>query len=777
MRKILWIGVVLCLTGIVPQQGAHAQDQQPAAPQTAQAVENQELKVAAIEVSGNKMVSLAKITSKVKTRVNSAYNPNIVSDDVKRLYALGFFERVWVEEEKTEEGIKVIFKVIEKSLLKETIFKGNRRIHRRILEKEAELKKGMMLDERAAKAAADKIKELYVKRGYPQVEVTTALAKDEQTNEAVLTITIIERERERISAVDIRGNRFFSKRRLIKLLKTKKKWLFFSGVLKEEVLKDDVKRLEDFYKVNGFEDVTVIYRYSFDRKHMIRVLFTVTEGKRYFTGTVSLEGYANIKENAIRKVLTMTAGKVFSNKQLKEDMANIQTVYFDKGYIFVQVSPRTVLNTATSKVDVTYAIKENDLAYVNLIDIRGNQRTQDKVIRRELKLKPGERFDGEKLKKSKERLERLGFFDEIRFDTEQSAKPNWENLIVDVKEAKTGTFSFGGGYSSVDQFVGFVELRQRNFDYKNFPSFVGGGQDVSIQLSMGSITKDYEVSFTNPWIFDRPVSFGFDGYKREHQRETDVGYGYDETITGGDIRLGRDFNDQLKGTVAYRVEQVNIANVDSAATDDLKAEEGKATINSLELGASYDTRDNVFFPLKGLYMTASDKMAGLGGDKNFIQFSFRESVYFPCIRKSVLEFRLREGLSYPYGNTDKMPIYERFFSGGAYTIRGYHERKIGPIDSVTNDPLGGESMLVANLEYTYPLVDFLKVAAFFDSGNVWEKSSDFLSGGFKSSLGLGLRVKTPFGPINLDYGIPLNKEPGETDIGSGKFHFSVSRGF
>jgi len=759
-----------------PEAGPVSADA-PATATVSSAEQASNMAIIAIEVEGNKTVSLAKITTKIKTRVSSPYNPNVLSDDIKRLYSLGFFERVWVEEEKTPAGVKVIFKVAEKPLLKELIFEGNKRVHSRVLEKESELKKGSFVDDREIKNATEKIKELYVKRGYPLIEIKTQKEIDPKTNEIVLRILVTESTQYKIEAVDFKGNTFFTKSKLMKVVKTRKKWLFFSGVLKEETLKDDLKRLEDVYKVNGYEDVTVKYDYAMEANSAIKVVFTIVEGKRYYTGKITVEGFQNVTESDIRKVLKMTEGKVFSNTLLKDDVVSVQSLYFNKGYIFIQVVPVSTINKVSDRVDVHYKIKENDLAYINMIEVRGNQRTQDKVVRRELKIKPGEQFDGEKLRKSKERLEHLGYFEEIRFDTEHSSKPNWENLVVDVKESKTGTFSFGGGYSSVDQFVGFVELRQRNFDYKSFPNFVGAGQDISLNASMGSITQNFELSFTNPWIFDRPIAFGFDGYLREHDRETDVGYGYDEKVVGGDIRFGKSFNDHVKGSIGFRHDSVRISNISDDATSDLKDEEGTNDINSVELGAVYDTRDNPIFPLRGLYLTGENKVAGIGGDKDFLQFIFRESVYFPMLRKSVLEFKLRQGISSPYGNTEKIPIYERFFAGGAYTIRGYHERKIGPIDAVTKDPLGGESMFIANLEYTYPLVDFLKVAAFFDSGNVWEKNSDFCSGGFKSGVGFGLRVKTPFGPISLDYGIPLNKEPGETEVGAGRFHFSVSRGF
>ena len=326
--------------------------------------------------------------------------------------------------------------------------------------------------------------------------------------------------------------------------------------------------------------------------------------------------------------------------------------------------------------------------------------------------------------------------------------------------------------------MGFVEVSQKNFDYKNFSTFSGAGQDLSLYASLGQLTSYYELSFTNPWIFDRPYSFGFDAYKKGHKQNEDVGYGYSEDVVGGDLRLGKEFNDVLRGQIAYRLDNVKITDIIDNATADLKDEAGTNTLSSGEASLSYDTRDNVFSPLRGVFFTNDFQLTGgpFGGTKNFIKYSTRFSYFYPLINKSVIELRLRGGWADPFSDTNKVPIYERFFAGGANTIRGYEERKVGPVDPATNDPLGGESMFVANIEYTYPLMEFLKVATFFDSGEVWEKNSDFFSTDLKKSIGLGIRVKTPIGPVSVDYGWPLDLLPGQ-QTKEGRFHFNVSRGF
>ncbi|MCX5707090.1 MAG: outer membrane protein assembly factor, partial [Candidatus Omnitrophica bacterium] len=321
----------------------------------------------------------------------------------------------------------------------------------------------------------------------------------------------------------------------------------------------------------------------------------------------------------------------------------------------------------------------------------------------------------------------------------------------------------------------------------NWPYFTGGGQNLKLRASLGTVTNGFELSFTEPWLFDYPISFGFDAYRRTHERDTDVGYGYDEKVTGGDIRLGKELSEYVKGDLTYRLDSIDISNPSDNASTDLTQEVGTNLISCLTPTLTFDNRDNVFDPHKGNLLSASFDFAGgpLGGDKNYWKFFGRASHFIPLPRNSTLEARGRIGLGEPYSNSGSIPIYERFFAGGAYTIRGYKERQIGPIDPISKDPLGGNSMLIGNLEYIYPLFDFLKIAFFYDVGNVWSKLGDLCSskdtdtntGSFKSSFGLGFRIKTPLGPIMLDYGIPMDKAPGEDSKGSGRFHFSVSHGF
>lgn len=758
--------------------------------------------VTALEVKGNKAISTNTIISKMKTRVGSPYQENVTSDDLKRLYLLNFFSDIKIDTESYNEGIKVIVTVTERPMIEKISFSGIQRITMKDEKLKLQLKsrEGQYLDYPTLTEDVGVIKKMYEKMGFNAAQIDYKIVTNAETDKVNVNFNVVEGSRVRIKDIITEGNKAFTQGRILKLLKTKRAWFFNAGVLKEDVLKEDVQRVKAFYSNNGYIDVVVNSEVKSDpqKPYLLYVYIKIIEGNKYLVGNVVIQGNKDVPEKEILMRLTeCVPGKVFSDDAMKQDVANIQGLYFDKGYISAQVQNTTSLNKETYRVDILYNIIENQVTFVDKIKIRGNIKTRDMVIRRELRIHPGDKFDGEKLRRSKERLQNLGFFENVSYDTEeaQAQAPDQKNLIVDVKESKTGSFSFGGGYSTVDSLVGFLEVEQKNFDWRNWPYFTGAGQNLKLRASIGSITSGYELSFTEPWLFDYPVSFGFDAYRRTHKKDTDVGYGYDEKITGGDIRLGKELTEYLRTDLEYRLDAINITNIDARDTY-LQQDSGDTTISSLTSSLTFNNRDNAFEPRKGNLISGSVEVAGgpLLGSRNYWKFFSRASHYFPMPRNASLEIRGRIGLADKYGDSDPIPVYERFFAGGAYSIRGYEERSVGPVDNSGN-PVGGSSMLVGNIEYLYPIFSFLKIAAFCDVGNVWEKIGDIgssknfsysdstgnveiaNSGGFKTGVGLGFRIKTPVGPVMLDYGIPMNKASGKTSKGNGRFHFSVSNSF
>ncbi len=775
-RFIMQKSLIAIAIGLVVLSSSFVHAQQPDANPV---VSSEKKMVTAIEVTGNKTISLATILAKIKTRVNEEYIQNVVSDDLKRLYNTGFFSDVRVDRQDHNNGFKVVFNVEEKPVVEEITFSKLRYYKPAYLLKKMQTKKGKFLDRKALKDDEKVIKDLYEKKGLTLATVRLEEEADKLNDKVKLHFVIDEGVRVKVRQIKFFGNEQFSRKRLMRVIKSRPDGIFTSGYLKEQVLEEDIARIKGFYEKEGFIDVKVRQEFEDYKKGKIFVKIFIEEGKQYFVDSVTIKGNDIIsKEDILKAMKYIKEGNVFSRDKLSLDLAEIRTVYFDQGYIFAQLRESTALNPETGRVGVQVEVVEGELAFINKIKIQGNTRTRDIVVRRELKLFPGDRFDGSKLRRSKERLTDLGYFSDITYDIEDTDVPERKNLIVQVEEAKTGSFNFGGGYSTVDNLVGFFEVEQKNFDFTNWPTFTGGGQDISFRAESGSSRNNFQLSFTEPWIMDYPISGGFDLYLAERDRESDTGYSYDERRKGINLRLGKQIAEYVYGNTNYRLENADISNVDPAASNDLKAEAGENTVSSMGFTLTRDIRDSTLNPTKGYMVSSTLDVAGgpFGFDKDFYRLSGRGSYHVPLKYDSVLEFRLRAGMVTEYGSSDSVPIFERFFAGGARSIRGYDERKVGPLDSLTDDPIGGESLLVGNVEWTIPLVEFLKFAVFYDVGNVWAQIDDFGNGGYKSGTGVGFRLKTPIGPVNLDYGYPLDDEPGE-ESRSGKFYFSVSRGF
>lgn len=738
--------------------------------------------VKSIDIVGNKSIGIAQVLAKIKTRVGQTYQENVVSDDLKRLYNTGHFVDVQIDHEDYQGGYKIIIRLKEKPIIDEVTFSKIRYYNKKFLESKIKTRKDKFLDNKTVKDDVNTIEELYKKKGLTQVKVDVESFLDDTTNKASIHFIIREGFRMKIKRINVYGNTAYQDKKIIKAMKSRPSWLFNSGYLKEDELEEDMVRVHSFYEQNGYIDAKASYKVDPLYKGLVNVDVTVDEGKRYYVGDVAVSGNSVLSEFEIKnQIKKIREGNVFSREKLDEDINNVRDAYFDRGYISSAVEESTSFNSDTGKVDVKLDIKEGVLAYINRIKIQGNTHTRDIVIRRELRMYPGDQFEGAKLRKSKERLRNLGYFEDVGYDIEDTDQANQKDLVVQVKEAKTGSFSFGGGYSTVDKLVGFIELEQKNFDFANWPSFTGGGQDLRLRAEIGSTQKNLNLSFTEPWMFDYPISAGFDAYLTDTQKDNSNGYAYDERRYGGNLRLGKSFNDNFSLGSYYRLEQIKISNMDSNVSAALAAEQGENVVSSVGVSSTNDYRDSPISPTKGFVWTNNADLAGglLGGDKDFYRLQTGASYFVPFKfdeLTTVLEIKAKTGIVKAYGNSNAVPIFERYFAGGSQSIRGYNERKVGPVDANTEDPIGGEALVLGSIEYTVPIIEILKAAVFFDTGNVWSSADDYGSGGIKSGTGIGLRIKTPIGPINLDYGFPLNKEVGE-DKKSGKFYFSVSRGF
>ena len=736
-----------------------------------------------MDVSGLKTIAKETILAKVQTKAGGPYQDAVISEDLRRIFALGYFTDVKADVERLADGLKLIFVVKEKPTIASVDVQGFRFLRKPKLLELVGIGAGTLYDPRAVKEGIDQIKAEYARKGFAECEVLSQVKVDDATNTAVLYLLVDEGPRMRISGILVEGNQAFSDRRIRKLLKTKRRRWFGAGVYDEQVLEEDLERVRAFYHKHGYQDVEVSHELAREASGRgLYVHLRLTEGLQHRVGSVALAGISLFPEREIRRVVTLKPGAVYSTESLQEDLRLIKQYYGDRGYIHAEVTPDPQLDQATKRVNLTYHVVERELVSINRIAIRGNLRTRDLVVRRDLRVYPGDRFDGAKIRKSVERLYNLGYFEEVNIETEPTEDPSKEDLVVKVKEAKTGSFSFGGGFSSVDRLVGLIELEQRNFDWRNFPTFTGAGQDLSLRVEGGTVRRYFDISFTEPWIFGQPLSFGFDLFNRTRLRSRNLGLAYEEERRGGGVRFGKEFADLVHVLLTYQFFRTKISDVVSEASADLRAEQGTNDISEGGLSVALDTRDNRFDPTKGSYAFVSSDLAGgiLAGDKDFFRAQGGASHYWSHGDRFVLETRIRAGLIDAYGDSNEVPIFERFFGGGAGTIRGYQERNVGPRDTSSSDPIGGEAMLIGSVEEVMTIVkdergrSILKGSAFYDAGDVWRRVSDF-GESLKSGFGVGARVTTPIGPLRLDVGFPLDDVAGEKR--KPRFHFNISRGF
>lgn len=735
-----------------------------------------EAKIVAVEVSGNRIISTHTILSKIKSQKGSNLGQKTVNEDIKRLYGTGFFEDIQLNIEEVPGGYKIIVLVKEKPIVRQIIFEGQSVFNEERLRKTLNVIEGQILDRQTIKQGVEDIRKLYSGKGFRFIEIKTEVNVDESSKEVSIIIRILEGKKYRIKEIDFEGVKSFSEKRIRKLMKTKKKKLFSSGVFKEASFQKDLDRIRFFYQKEGFLDAKVAPRFEYDReKNRIFITIIVEEGKHYITGEVNFSGNAIYPDSEIWEQLEMLPGLTYSQFYISQDIERIRTFYFENGYIDARIVPNIKLNRDTGKVDVTYEIGEGDLYFVEKVAIRGNTKTKDIVIRRELRIRPGEKFDGEKIKKSKQRLENLGYFEEVTYDMEPSrAGSNRKDLIFRVKEKRTGELSFGGGVSSIDKFIGFAEISQKNFDLLNWPRFTGGGQSLSIRAQMGTIHQDFRLSFVEPYIFNKPVSFGLDIFNTK-QDNTNVDF--DESRLGFSTTFSRLFHDVLRVGGGYTLERVKLSDIATDAPATVRNFDGSNWLSRVRAFTTHDTRDSVFNPHKGHLINFSSELVGsfLGGNQDYYIFRSGFSQYFSFFEKQVLEIGMRLATSQEFGDSNEVPVFDRFYAGGLGTVRGFNYRRVGPIEN--GSAIGGQTMAIVNFDYTFPIpyLDAFRGVVFMDLGHVNRDSYRLDFGKFSASIGPGIKVKTPIGPLAFYYGFPIANK--DTKDSNGRFEFSLSRSF
>jgi outer membrane protein insertion porin family len=716
-----------------------------------------------IAVEGNRRIQGPAILNRVQTKIGDPLAPAALRDDVRSIFALGFFDDVQVRTEEFEGGVRVIFVVAERPLLREVSYEGNSEVKTEDLREKAAIRVGVLYNPVEIQKAEEAIRLKYEDEGFFGVQITP---RTERTPEGDLRVVfrIEEGPKLHIDRIIVEGNKALTAGQIKDAMQTKERvyWIFPFSTVQRKVFDDDVDRIIQLYADHGFvqarvESTEIVPDLA---RKKVTLHVRVVEGPQFRTGTITITGNEILSTEEIRKLVTLQEGAVFNRGALRNSTRAIIDRYSDLGRARADVDTRTQYDTENLKVDVTIPIVEGGPVYVERINISGNTKSSEKVLRRELRVAEGELFTYQKLVRSRQRLFNLGFFDEVTVNTEQGSTPDKIVVNIDVKEKATGVFSIGAGYSSLDSLFATLDVSQRNL--------FGRGQEVFLRIRLGSQSRLGLIGFTEPYLFDIPLRAGFDIYDREREYDD-----FTEERLGGDLRASYPLTEYWTLSGLYRLENVTISNISATASPDLKSQEGTTLNSVVETVLTRDTRDNIFEPNRGSRNEVSFAFAGLGGDTQYYKIVGESAWYVPLpVFNLVWGVRGLAGVVQGWGG-EEVPIFERFFLGGATTLRGQRTRTVAPKDA-QGDVIGGTSEILFNTELLIPIFPRFRLALFFDAGNAYGFGTDFDPTDLRYAAGAGVRFFSPLGPMRLDLGYNLNKQPGEKSF---QVNFTVGSPF
>jgi outer membrane protein insertion porin family len=736
-----------------------------------------------VQFAGASTVSEDRILANMRTRVGQPYSDPVVEDDIRSLYGSGVVSNVRIFGEPQSDGVRVIVLVQGKSLLTEIEVKGAKEISEKRVRKEIGSKLGSPVSEGTLESDRQKILTVYQDKGFGSAKVTFKVAANEKTGASKVTFTIDEGEKALVKTLRFEGNTSQKASKLQDVVKTKKaglgSFLTKSGRLNNEQLEDDAKALREFYQNQGFIDVRINVDQQEVKGGGIAVTFQINEGKRYEVGNISFHGAKLFSESEIQAVTKVRAGNVYSPAAIRADIKQIQDLYGSKGYADFQSGARTK-PAGGNRVDLEFNFDEGRISKVNRVNISGNTKTKDKVVRRELALAPGEIFNTKKMDASRERLNNLNYFSKVEVYPSETGRDGVRDLNVLLEEKRTGQLNFGAGFSSNDNLLGFAEVSQSNFDIGNWNNFTGGGQKFRTRVQYGVLRKDISVSLTEPFLFDRKLSYTQELFYRSASFVSDA---YSEQRFGFDSSLQWPTSEFSRTRAGYRLENIGVDITDSTINvPDLRNLKAAGDLIKSQVYGSwiYDSRDSLFLSRKGHRIEVGGSVSGgpLGGDIDVYTLNTQATKYFnlPWDTILTLDGELAVADSYSGGETyGGVPLYDRLFLGGVNNLRGFRFRHATPFFTGTNEPSGGRSLSRATAELTVPVMEKVRAAVFYDIGAISRSSFNF-GGTVASDAGFGLRLELPIGPVRIDYAIPQEK-PNAQSSSSGRFNFNMGYQF
>jgi len=737
------------------------------------------------------------VKAHTRMRVGHDLSSAAISRDIKLLLGTGQFSDVKASVEEMDDGAKLIFTVKPKwRLANKPRIKGVTKYRIRKVRRWLELEEGDLIDDQVVGVAVRKVLKEYREDLYSDATAKWTLDPlDKKVGTVKLSINFDEGPIIYIKNIEVVGNISISTGELRDALKRPSpfnplRW-FKKKRYEHYQLADIEAGVRRVYMDHGFLDVRIDAALAEKKEDQQDVaIVSVDEGDLYHIDDVKFEGISIYPENELRSIISLSSGQVASISLIKDTARRLQAYYGDRGYLNAGARPLITPNKDDPTVNVKFIIREGELVSIRNIIVRGNTRTKDKVVRRELIVYPGDVYNQSRVKRSERRVNNLGFFETVRVTPQKTGSDDEQDLVFDVAEKRTGQFMLGAGFSSVDNLMGFVELSQGNFDLLGWPNFTGGGQKLRLRAQVGSERQDYDISFTEPWFLDRRLSLGFNIYSRDRSYDD-----YDETLTGASVSLGKALFGPNRITFRYSLEGSEISGISDTNTyyeidsydyetdigTPYRFEDEEDRIKStLSIGIRHDTRNNPFVPTRGNKIRLFYSLSGgpLGFDTDLYNLGMKSTSYIPLWFGHVLNIRSKFEFIEPFDDTGEVPLADKLFLGGGRTLRGFDYRDVGPkvvrrrdgTAGISDDPsenyarsFGGQSLFMVNVEYIVPIVKGVRFATFYDTGNVWSDAYTLDMGDLASSAGFGVRFDMPGFPIRIDRAFVIDYDDEYTE--------------
>ncbi len=763
-----------------------------------------------IAIGGNERVDTESIRIRLSSQPGQPLNLETVDADIRSIYEMGFFKNIEARLDEHDGQQVLTYWVWERPLIRQVRVEGHKKVSQEEILTALKIHPRTILNPVRIRSGILEVQTLYEEKGYLDTDISYR-TESTVNGETIVSFTIAENTKTSVVDIIFEGNQVFSDKLLAGFMQTRKKnWLsrFLPfGVLSNEALKTDVERLTAWYYDNGYINVRIDEPEVTHREDGLLVTIRLEEGPKYKVGEVRVVGDVVGGEAAAKQVLTLRSKRTFKASVLRDDVFNLTGYFSDQGYAFVNVEPETEVQPDGKLVHVSYRVNTGPEVYIDQIAIAGNSKTRDKVIRRELSIVEQSLFAASALQFSRDRVRRLGLFDDVNLTTQRGKRKDLLNVLVDVKEAQTGSFSIGAGFNSATSVVGNARIQENNL--------LGRGQRLIVGGSIGTRYRNTQVNFMDPYFMDSHLRLGLELFDWRFIFED-----FDRSGTGGGFRLfypltalgyssfwGYSLSDVEVG-FQYQWERSRISNFDPITPDAVRAERGSQTSSLVSPVLMRDTLDHPFEPTAGSLQQISFSYAGPGGSADYTKIELEGRYFLPVWRSRRFgQFTLMTGGVFGYGMgdvdftenrhiatqrtrilKDDVPLFDRYFPGGINSIRGFGERSLGPREEVVvvvsdggspdgrkartyHRPIGGSHQLIINNEVLVPLVPGLnlKGVLFNDIGNAFTNAQGIDLGDLRYSVGAGVRWKSPFGPIRIELGRPLNAKKDER---TSSVHFS-----